>query len=137
MCAGCHKITDPIGLALENFDSAGGYRATENGMQIDTTGTVSGTPIKTAADLGQVVHDYKGTSSCLVEKLYTYSVGRTPLKTEAAWMQYLKDSFAADGYRIPALLRRIATSETFYRVTPPQMQTQAPSNSQLALETKK
>jgi len=38
MCTGCHKITDPMGLALENFDTIGGFRDTENGAQIDTAG---------------------------------------------------------------------------------------------------
>ena len=33
-CAGCHLITDPIGLALENFDGAGGFRETEDGLEI-------------------------------------------------------------------------------------------------------
>jgi len=35
VCAGCHKITDPIGLGLENFDGSGAYRATENNTRID------------------------------------------------------------------------------------------------------
>ena len=37
-CAGCHKIMDPVGLAMENFDSAGGFRTTENDTPIDTSG---------------------------------------------------------------------------------------------------
>ena len=37
VCAGCHKIIDPIGLALENFDGAGAFRTTENGVAIDTS----------------------------------------------------------------------------------------------------
>ncbi|MEL7046401.1 MAG: DUF1592 domain-containing protein, partial [Pseudomonadota bacterium] len=37
-CAGCHRITDPIGLALEQFDGAGAYRLTENGATIDASG---------------------------------------------------------------------------------------------------
>src|SRR5690606_7737678 len=41
-CAGCHKITDPIGLALENFDGAGQFRTTENGAPIDTSGELDG-----------------------------------------------------------------------------------------------
>src|SRR5581483_3074742 len=39
VCAGCHKIMDPMGLALENFDGAGEYRDTERGAKIDASGT--------------------------------------------------------------------------------------------------
>ena len=117
VCAGCHKITDPIGLALENFDSAGGYRATENGASIDTSGEFDGKKFANAAGLGKVIRDYPATPSCLVDKMYSYAVGRTLTKGEDAWMEYLKKTFADNGYRIPELLRRIATSDAFYRVS--------------------
>ena len=39
-CAGCHKIMDPVGLAMENFDSIGGFRSTENGAAIDAGGDI-------------------------------------------------------------------------------------------------
>ncbi len=41
-CAGCHKLMDPIGLALESFDSDAGYRTSENGVLIDTSGELDG-----------------------------------------------------------------------------------------------
>jgi len=120
MCTGCHKVTDPMGLALENFDSAGGYRATENGAAIDTSGSLDGKAFTDALGLGVAVHDHPATPACVVDKMYAYAVGRTPTKGEGEWMQYLKKSFAADGYRIPALLRRIAISDAYYRVAAPQ-----------------
>ncbi len=57
MCAGCHKLTDPLGLALENFDSAGEFRTTENGVQIDASGELSGKQFVGAQGLAQAVHD--------------------------------------------------------------------------------
>jgi hypothetical protein len=135
MCAGCHKLTDPMGLALENFDSAGGFRATENGKLIDTSGTFSGGSFSDAAGLGKAIHDYPGTTSCLVDKLYAYGVGRTADKGEAQWIAFLKSSFAAVGYRIPDLLRLIATSEAFYRIIAPDGIEKA-MPQKLALETR-
>jgi hypothetical protein len=129
MCAGCHKITDPVGLALDNFDAAAGYRSAENGATIDASGKLNGKPFADAVGLGQAVHDYRGVASCLVGKLYAYGVARTPEQGEASWMDYLKESFVKSGYRVPDLLRRIVTSEAFYRVAP------APAPSKLALET--
>lgn len=112
-CAGCHKITDPIGLALEQFDGVGAFRARENGKQIDTAGTLDGAPFADAAGLGQALHDDPKTSACLVDKLLAYGTGRTVGK--GAWRAALLRDFAGGGYRVPALMRRIATSEGFFQ----------------------
>jgi Protein of unknown function (DUF1588)/Protein of unknown function (DUF1592)/Protein of unknown function (DUF1585)/Protein of unknown function (DUF1595)/Protein of unknown function (DUF1587) len=118
VCAGCHKIMDPVGLALENFDGAGQYRMTENGAPIDASGDLDGTAFKDAAGLGQAMHDNPATTACLVSGVYRYATGRTVQPGEADYLAWLKGRFAADGYRIPDLLRRVALSDAFYRIAP-------------------
>ena len=119
MCTGCHKITDPMGLALENFDTIGSYRDNENGAKIDASGELDGVKFTDAAGLGKTVHDNPNAASCLVKRLYTYGVGRNATKTEADWLkEVVLKQFAADGYRLPQLLRRVATSDTFFRIVP-------------------
>ena len=117
-CAGCHKIIDPIGLALENFDSLGAYRAAENGAAIDASGELDGVAFSDVAGLSKAVHDSPVLPACLVNRAYSYAVGHTAQKGEGEFVKYLEKSFAADGYRIPALLRRISESDAFYRVSP-------------------
>ncbi len=117
VCAGCHKIMDPIGLALENFDGAGQYRATENGAPIDASGELDGIEFKDAAGLGQAMHDNPATVACLVGDVYRYGTGRAVETGEADYMAWLKGRFAADGYRLPDLLRRVALSDAFYRIS--------------------
>jgi hypothetical protein len=119
VCAGCHKIMDPIGLALENFDGAGQYRTAENGAPIDASGELDGTQFKDAAGLGHAMHDDPAAVSCLVGDVYRYAAGRDVQPSEMAFTVWLKDRFAADGYQLPALLRRIALSDAFYRVSRP------------------
>jgi hypothetical protein len=119
-CAGCHKLIDPIGLGLEHFDSLGEYRATENGAAIDASGELDGIKFTDAASLGKVLHDNPATTSCLVSRLYSYAAGRQAEKGEAEWMKYLNTSFAADGYRLPDLMRTIVTSDAFYRISSPE-----------------
>ena len=41
VCAGCHKVMDPIGFSLENFDATGHWRTNDEGAKIDPTGTLS------------------------------------------------------------------------------------------------
>ena len=114
-CAGCHKITDPIGLALENFDSAGGYRTLENGAPIDTSGELNGKPFADSVGLGRAIRDNPEAPNCLVTRIYSYAAGQTT-KNGKDWIAYLQAGFAADGYRVPALMRRIAVSDAFYSV---------------------
>jgi hypothetical protein len=118
-CAGCHKIIDPIGLSLENFDGLGGYRAQENGAPIDAGGELDAAKFDGAAGLGKTLHDDPAATACLVNRLYGYGAGRTPVTGEAEWMKYLLARFAAEGYRLPDLLRTIVTSDAFYRISAP------------------
>jgi len=116
-CAGCHKIMDPIGIALENFDGAGAYREQENGAHIDASGDLDGHAFSDPAGLGQAMHDNPAATSCLVNSLYRYGTGRNWNPGERDWQTWLGTAFASDGYRLRKLLRRIATSEAFYAVS--------------------
>ena len=119
VCAGCHKITDPIGLAMENFDGAGQYREMEADVPIDTSGDLDEIAFTEGSGLGPALRDNPATPTCLVNRLYAYASGRT-LAARDPWMRYLEDVFAKDGYRVTALLKRIASSKTFYAVTLPE-----------------
>jgi hypothetical protein len=120
-CAGCHKIMDPIGLGLEDFDSGGGIRASENGVAIDTSGELDGMKFADAAGLAKAVHDDPAALACVVNRMASYGLGRLPAKQESDWMKGLQKEFQQAGYRLPDLMRHIATSDAFYRVAPPQL----------------
>jgi hypothetical protein len=116
VCAGCHKITDPIGLALENFDGAGEFRATEKGAPIDTSGNLDGREFTNVDGLAQALHDHPALTSCLVKRLFAYGTGSPVSTQDEGVIAYLNAQFAADGYRVPALLRTIALSRAFSEV---------------------
>ncbi len=117
VCAGCHKITDPMGLALENFDGAGRYRKTEGGAAIDASGRLDGKEFTDVIGLGVALHDHPGLSSCLVRRMFSYATGANV--RDQTTLGYLNESFMAEGYRIPELLRTITLSNAFSRVAEP------------------
>jgi hypothetical protein len=119
MCAGCHKITDPMGLALEHFDGSGSYRDTENGVRMDTKGALDGKAFDGAVELGLAVAQNPAAPNCLVDRMSSYAMGRLPVGEETAWVAALKKDFAKDGYVVPELMKRIVLSPQFYRTPAP------------------
>jgi hypothetical protein len=116
-CAGCHRLMDPMGLTLENFDGVGSFRDKENGAVIDVRGQLEGHEFTGAPGLGQALHDNPRTTQCLVNKLYRSAVGRELADNEQPYVDYLNRIFVADHYRIADLMRAIVTSRAFYTVT--------------------
>jgi hypothetical protein len=113
VCAGCHRITDPMGLALENFDGAGQYRDAERGAKIDASGTLDGKDFNTVAGLAQALHDHPSLPSCLVKRFYSYGTGGPISPTDDPAVTALVARFAQAGYRVPDLLRLIVLSDAF------------------------
>ena len=118
-CAGCHKMMDPMGLAMEHFDGAGQFRATENGAPLDTGGTLDGKQFKDIGGLGQALHDHPALPSCLINRVYSYGIGGTTSPSaDKPELEYLKTRFEKSGYKLPDLLRDIALSKAFSSVRP-------------------
>ena len=118
-CAGCHKLTDPIGLGFEQFDGIGQFRVAEQGAVIDVSGDLDGNQFNDAKSLAQAMHDSPGVPACLTNQLYSYAAGRAPERDEREFVRYLEAAFAKSEYSLQALLGDIATSDALYAVTQP------------------
>ncbi|MGE3334898.1 MAG: DUF1592 domain-containing protein [Rhodospirillaceae bacterium] len=113
VCAGCHRITDPIGLAMENFDGSGRYRTSERGATIDASGNLDGKQYKDVTGLAAALHDHPGLTSCLVKRVYAYGTGSQTTNDDAEMLKFLNARFESAGYRVPDLLRTVALSKSF------------------------
>lgn len=119
VCAGCHKITDPLGLPLEGFDGVGTFRTRENGAMLDLSGSLAGVEFNGAPGLGKTLRDNPGLPICLADKLFRTASGRELQPHEEPFLEYLVETFAASGYRVPDLMRTIALSRTFFAISMP------------------
>ena len=124
-CAGCHKLTDPIGLGMETLDGAGQLRTAESGVPINTAGTLDGIEFKDVAGLGRAMRENPAAPACVVNRLYAYGTSRAPMKSEKALLEYFTGEFADSGYRVPKLLREIATSDALFAIKTPAVQSAA------------
>ena len=117
-CAGCHALTDPIGLSLENYDGIGAFRSHEHDAEIDATGTFDGKPYVGLLGLSQRLRESPDAPACLVQRVFEYGAGRALDGADNAWFEATLASFQADGFRLPALMRRIATSAALRSLGP-------------------
>jgi hypothetical protein len=78
VCAGCHKVMDPIGFALENFDATGQWRARDGETAIDPSGTLfDGSKVNGPVELRSMLTSRPETfMGVMTEKLLTYALGR-------------------------------------------------------------
>jgi hypothetical protein len=120
-CAGCHRLMDPIGFALENFDAVGAWRARNEG----------GVPIETADQLanGDKVDGVRGLRDALLrrsdvfvqtltEKLLIYGLGRGLSPDDMPLVRQIVRTAKPDGYRFSALVLGIVNSAQFQMKSP-------------------
>lgn len=113
-CAGCHLITDPMGLSLENFDGAGLFRETEDGAELDITGELDGIFYDDISGLASAMRGHPKLSYCLVNRLYAYGTGGpVTLKDDRDTLSWLETKFIDGGHKLPAVLRDLALSQAF------------------------
>jgi len=120
-CAGCHKIMDPIGLSLENFDAVGRWRAVDEGVKIDASGQlVDGTAIAGPADLRKAMLGRGDVFvAAMTEKLMMYGVGRETKYYDMPTVRAIMRDAAKNRYRFSDLVLGIVKSQAF------QMRTQS------------
>jgi cytochrome c551/c552 len=114
-CAACHKIMDPVGLALENFDGVGRWRTTDSGTTIDASGQlVDGTPLDGPSSLRKALLDRpEAFVGAMTEKLLMYGVGRETKYYDMPVVRSVMREAARDRYRFSDLVLGIVRSAPF------------------------
>jgi hypothetical protein len=115
VCASCHKIMDPIGLSLENFDQIGGWRERDAGAPIDASGQlVDGTQLRGPADLREALLSRKDAFvTAATERLFTYALGRPVRYDDMPRVRAIVRRAARDDYRFSSLILGIVDSAPF------------------------
>jgi mono/diheme cytochrome c family protein len=114
-CATCHRIFEPIGLALENFDAVGAWRTQDDGGPIDPTGVlVDGTKVDGIASLR---NSLLGRSDqflrVVTEKLITYALGRGVEYQDMPLVRSIVRDAAASQYKFSSIVLGIVKSPAF------------------------
>ena len=115
-CAGCHKVLDPLGFALDNFDAVGAWRTLgEGGTPIDASGVLAdGTKVSGPVDLRNALlsrpNVFVGT---MTEKLMTYALGRGVEYYDMPAIRAIVRDAARNDYRFSSLIMGVVKSAPF------------------------
>jgi hypothetical protein len=114
-CASCHKIMDPIGLSLENFDAVGHWRTEDEGSSIDSAGMlVDGTKIDGVNGLRTALLKYTPEFvRVATEKLLIYALGRGTEYYDMPLVRSIVHEAAKDDYRFSSLVLGVVKSPQF------------------------
>jgi hypothetical protein len=131
-CASCHRLMDPIGFGLENFDAIGRWRdqetvpvpaskaskATTVKLPIETQGEIAGiqnSAFTDARQLGTILAESPVCQKCMVRQIFRYSYGRLETAGDEAAIDDLSVRFKASGFHFKDLLVALVESPEFLR----------------------
>ncbi len=114
-CSACHKLMDPIGFSLENFDFIGKWRDADGAAPVDPHGEfIDGSALDGPAGLRSVLLERRELFVATVtEKLMTYALGRTVEYYDMPAVRAIVRAAADDDYKLSALVLGIVQSVPF------------------------
>ena len=115
VCASCHKIFEPMGLALENFDATGAWRVKDGENPIDASGVlVDGTKVNGLDDLrAYLVKRSDQFERVVAEKLMTYALGRGMEYQDMPEVRSIVRNAASTNYKFSSIVLGIVKSPAF------------------------
>jgi len=121
-CAGCHVLMDPIGLGFESYDSIGAYRTMDGLGPVDASGNFEDVgadlagPFVGAVELANKLAGSVEVRNCVGNQWFRFSLGRIETQSDACSIVSIRQSLAASGGNIRAMLSQIALSQAFRHV---------------------
>lgn len=125
-CAGCHARIDGVGFLFENYDALGRYRIEDNGLPVDSTGTVIGGgdadgDVANAVEFGERLAQSRRVRECGATHYFRYAMGRAEVREDTCQLRALADALERSGGSLPELVVAIVTSNAFrFRVPAPE-----------------
>jgi hypothetical protein len=133
-CSGCHRLIDPIGLSLEQYNAIGvfqpkmtlqfssrgdeskGRRPTMIELDLDTAGYIQGlenAEFSSPKQLGKLLAESSACQKCIVKQLFRYAFGREETERDEPVLDDLLEKFRSSGYRFKELVVALVTSDLF------------------------
>ena len=114
-CNSCHRVIDPLGLALENFDVTGVWRIRDNGASVDPVGDLyDGTKLDGPVALRNALLKHQDVFMLsFTESLMTYALGRRVESYDMPAIRQIVRDAKAKNFRFSAFISGVANSAAF------------------------
>ena len=114
-CNSCHRVIDPLGLALENFDVTGAWRIRDSGADVETAGELyDGTPIADASGLRDaLLKRPESLARSFTENLMAYALGRRVEYTDMPTVRAITSKAREDGFGMQSFIKGVVHSPAF------------------------
>ena len=114
-CSSCHRMIDPIGLALEHYDVTGAHRIKDNGVPIDATSELyDGTPLASAADLRTALLARPiPLVRTFTENLMAYALGRRLEPDDMPTVRDIVRAAESRNFKLSAFILGVVRSQAF------------------------
>ena len=129
MCSGCHRLMDPIGFGLENYDAVGRWRAAEMlefgnsrsttkkvELPIDSKGEIAGIPNSAFSEphqIGRILAGSRACQECVVKQAFRFAFGRLETKADREAVRGAFTTFKDSGFKFKELLVALVRSPQF------------------------
>ncbi len=117
-CASCHKLMDPLGLAMENYDAIGRWRQQDRGQPIDSSAELAtGETVRNPGELIRVLRDQKSDKflRTVTEKLLIYGIGRGLEYYDRCAVDKMLSAASKNDFRFQDLIYEVVISDPFQR----------------------
>jgi hypothetical protein len=114
-CTSCHRVIDPLGLALENYDVTGAWRIKDSGAPVDSSGDLyDGTKMNGPAGLRNALLKHKDVLLLsFTESLMTYALGRRMEHFDMPAIRAIVRDAAKNDYRMSSFILGVVNSAPF------------------------
>jgi Protein of unknown function (DUF1592)/Protein of unknown function (DUF1588)/Protein of unknown function (DUF1587)/Protein of unknown function (DUF1585)/Protein of unknown function (DUF1595) len=114
-CASCHRIIDPPGFALENYNSVGQWRTADNGTKIDANGVLAdGSRLNGPVELREaILRRPEAFASIITERMMVYALGRGLEPADMPVVRRIVKRAGQNDYRLSTIVSEIITSAPF------------------------
>lgn len=117
LCAGCHTLIDPIGLAFENYDAIGQWRDQEQGLTIDASGNLTQTdvagPLNGVVEMATKLGQSSTAAACFVRQSFRFAFGRAEGDSEDARIATITNRFKEVNGKVQELLVALTVTPDF------------------------
>jgi len=128
-CSGCHRVIDPPGFALENFNSVGQWRVMDNGTKVEPAGVLAdGAKVNGPIELRQAILSRpEAFATVVTQRMMVYALGRGLEPSDMPVVRRIVKKAGENGYRLSTIVNAIIESAPFQMRT--RLEPAQPSNT--------